>query len=168
MWFLSKNFLIALGVGLAVVAIAVCGVLFMQRGAHVGVQGEILKVRTTPIDENSTMVVLDFRVKNPSDYPFVARNVTAIDEDPSGARTEGTTAPEIDAKHIFEVLPTLGQKYSQSMIERDKVPPHGQVDRMVMARFDLPESKLQARKQFIVRIEEIDGGTFEIPEKPGK
>jgi len=165
---LSKNFLIALGIGLVCIVIAVCGVLFMQRGAHVGVDGEILKIRTTPIDENSTMVVLDFRVKNPSDYPFVARNVTAIYEDSSGARTEGLTAPEIDARHIFEVMPTLGQKYNQTMIERDKVSPHGQLDRMVMARFDLPESKLQARKQFIVRIEEIDGGMFEIPEKKGK
>ncbi|HUA62223.1 MAG TPA: hypothetical protein VML19_25935 [Verrucomicrobiae bacterium] len=165
---MSKNMMIAMGVGLGVVIIAVCGVLFMQRGARVGVEGQFLKVRTTPIDDNTTIVVLDFRLKNPSDYPFVARNVTAVYQDPSGGRTEGTTATEVDARHIFEVIPALGEKFSQTLIERDKVPAHGQLDRMVMAKFEMPESKLQARKQFIVKIEEIDGGLFEIPEKPVK
>ncbi len=165
---MSKNFMIAMGIGLAVIAIAVCGVLFMQRGARVGVEGQFLKVRTTPIDENSTIVVLDFRLKNPSDYPFVARNVTAIYEDPAGGRTEGSTFTEVEAKNVFQVMPTIGQRYNQTFIERDKVPGRGQIDRMVMAKFDMSEAKLQARKQFLVKIEEIDGGTFEIAEKPAK
>jgi hypothetical protein len=162
---MSKNFLIAVGIGIACVAIAVVGILFMQRGARVGVTGQVLKVRTAPLDENSTIVVLDFRVTNPSDYPFVARNVTAIFEDASGNRTEGITASEIDARHIFEGIPVLGEKYSQTLIERDKVTPRGTLDRMVAARFDMPEAKLQGRKRFVVKIEEIDGQVFEISEK---
>jgi hypothetical protein len=162
---MSKNFLIALGIGVVCIAIAVAGILFMQRGARVGVTGEVLKVRTAPLDENSTIVVLDFRVHNPSDYPFVARNVTAIYEDAAGNRTDGLTASEMDARHIFEGIPVLGEKYNQTFIERDKVAPRSQIDRMVAARFEMPEAKLQARKRFIVKIEEIDGQTFEIPEK---
>ena len=99
---MSKNFLIAIGIGIVCITIAVAGILYMQRGARVGVSGEFLKVRTAPVDENSTIVVVDFRVKNPSDYPFVARAVTLICQDPSGSPTEGITAPELDAKHIFD------------------------------------------------------------------
>ena len=94
--------------------------------------------------------------------------MTAIFEDPSGNRTEGTTATEMDARQLFQAMPTLGQKYNSTLLERDRVPPRGQLDRMVMAKFDLPESKLQARKQFVVKIEEIDGGLFEIQERPKK
>jgi len=165
---MSKTFMIAIGIGLVCIAIAVGGILYMQKGARVGVEGQVLKVRTTPLDENSTIVVVDFRLKNPSDYPFEARNVTAIYEDASGNRIEGTTASESDAKHIFEVIPTLGEKFSRTLIERDKVAPRSQLDSMVMAKFDMPESKLQARKQFVVKIEEIDGQISEIPEKGGK
>jgi hypothetical protein len=129
------------------------------------VNGQVLKVRTAALDENSTIVVLDFRVTNPADFPFVARNVKAVFEDAAGKRTEGMTASEIDAKHIFEGIPVLGEKYSQTLIERDKVPPHGSLDRMVAARFDMPEAKLQSRKRFAIKIEEIDGQEFEISEK---
>ncbi len=48
---------------------------------------------------------------------------------------------------------------------RDKLPPHTSWDRMVAARFEVPESKLQARKRFLVRIEEVDGPVTEISEK---
>jgi len=162
---MSKTFMIALGVGAVCIAIAVGAILFLQRGAHIGVTGQIVKVRTAPLNENSTLVVLDFRVTNPSDYPFVARNVTGIYEDATGNPTEGITASEIDAQHIFAGVPVLGEKYNQTMIERDKVNPHGTLDRMIVSRFDMPEAKLQGRKRFVVKIEEIDGQEFEIREK---
>ena len=58
---MSKNFMIALGVGLVCIIIAVGGILYMQRGSRVGVDGQVIKVRTTPIDDSSTLVVIDFR-----------------------------------------------------------------------------------------------------------
>lgn len=162
---MSKNFMIAMGAGVVCIAILVAAILVKQRGAHIAVSGQVIKVRTAPLDENSTIVVLDFRVTNSSDYPFVARNVTAIFEDAAGNRTDGTTASEIDAQHIFQGVPVLGEKYNQSMIERDQVNPRGTLTRMVMARFDMPEAKLQGRKRFVIQIEEIDGQLFEIAEK---
>jgi len=62
---LSKNFLIAVGAGLVCVAILVTGIVYMQRGAHVTVSGQILKVRTAPLSDSATLLVLDFRVTNP-------------------------------------------------------------------------------------------------------
>jgi hypothetical protein len=59
----------------------------------------------------------------------------------------------------------LGEKYNKTLIIHDKVDPRGTLDRMVAARFDQPESKLQGRKRFVIKIEEIDGQLFEINEK---
>jgi hypothetical protein len=36
---------------------------------------------------------------------------------------------------------------------------------MVSARFEVPESKLEARKRLIVRVEEVDGKVFDLSEK---
>src|SRR5271157_1776462 len=162
---MSKNFAIAFAVGIACIAIAVACIFYMQRGAHIDLSGKTLKVRTTPLDENSSLVVVDFRLNNPADYPFMVRSVTVVMEDAAGAQTEGQTVSEPDAKRVFAGIPMLGQKYNDTLIMRDKLPPHTTWDRMVAARFEAPESKLQARKRFLVRIEEVDGKIVEIPEK---
>jgi hypothetical protein len=36
---------------------------------------------------------------------------------------------------------------------------------MVLANFEVSEARLQARKRFFVRIEELDGKIFELSEK---
>ena len=73
---MNKPLLNALGIAVLVVAAIVGGVFYMQRGAHVELQGKILKVRTAPLDENSSVAVLDFRFTNIADYPFAVRDVT--------------------------------------------------------------------------------------------
>jgi hypothetical protein len=169
---MHRGLLIPVGIGLVVIAIAVGGVLFMQRGAHIELTGTILKVRMAPLDENSSIAVADFRFTNPSDYPFLVRTVTVLMEDTSGMLYRGETVSETDAKRLFEGYPLLGQKYNNSLIMRDNIPPHASWDRMVAARFELPEATpqpqkppLEARKRFIVRIEEIDGAISELYEK---
>ena len=163
---MSKNILVASLVGLAVVAIAVMLVLHGQRGAHIDLNGKILKVRTASIEDNASLAVADFRVTNPADYPFVADKVTLILVDASGKRVEGDTISEIDAKRIFESMPLLGEKYNASLIKSGSVGAHQTVDRMTSARFEVPESAIQSRKNLILRIEEVDGrAVVEIPEK---
>lgn len=162
---MSKNFAIAFGIGIVCIAIAVAGILYIQRGAHIDLPGKILKVRTAPLDESSAVVVIDFRIANPSDYPFIVRTVTVTLEDNSGNQYEGQTVSEMDARQLFGAIPLLGQKYNDTLVMRDKILPHDSQDRMVAARFEAPESKLQARKRFVMRIEEVDGKVFDFSEK---
>jgi hypothetical protein len=137
----------------------------VQRGAHLALPGKVLKVRIAPLDDNSSVAVVDFRVTNPSDYKFMAKSVTLALDDGSSLQMEGQTAPEMDAKRLFSGIPLLGEKYNESLKERDTVPPHGTLDRMVAARFEVPESKLAARKKFIVRVQEVDGMVSEFGEE---
>jgi len=155
----------AFAIGLVLVAIAVAGILYMQRNAQVGITGSVLKVRTAPLDEKSSVAVVDFRFSNPSDVTFVVRTVNVSMENKGGGSTEGQTISEVDAKRMFEMLPILGQKFNETLILREKIAPHTSQDRMVSARFEIPEDQLAARKRFLVKIEEVDGKVSEISEK---
>jgi hypothetical protein len=152
------------GVGIIGILAAVAVVLFVQRGAHLDLPGHFLKVRTAPLSDEYSLVAIDFRVSNASDYPAVVRNVLIYAEDKNGARLAGKTIADPDAKRLFDQLPILGQKYNSSLILQDKIPGHATWDRMIAATFEVPEAKLAERKRFVVSIEEIDGRVFEIAE----
>ena len=162
---MSRTLLITFGIGIVVVAIAVWGIVRIERGGHVELTGTILKVRTAPLDEQSAAAVIDFRVTNPADYPFQVRGVTVVLENQSGAQTEGSTVSEVDARQLMAGVPLLGDKYNPSLMVRERVPGHTTLDRMIAARFELPDSQLQARKRFLVRIEEVDGLVEELSER---
>ena len=163
---MSKNILIASLVGIAIVVIAVAVIFHAQSGAHIELTGKILKVRTAPIDENSSVAAVDFRVTDPADYPFMAKSVTLVVVDASGKQIEGSTVSEPDAKRIFDAIPLLGPKYNVSMIIGERIAPHATVDRMSSARFEVADSVLEGRKNLILRIEEVDGrATAEFTEK---
>jgi hypothetical protein len=162
---LSKQFLLTFGIGLVVILIAVVGILYLQRGSHVELKGAILKVRTMGSDENSSLAVVDFRFANPSDIPFVVRSVDVTATGAGGANYTSMSVPEVDAKRIFEYYPVLGPKYNASLITRDRIPGRKSEDRMIVARFEIPVAKLDARTNLKIRIEDVDGPVSELVEK---
>ncbi|MGA2115209.1 MAG: hypothetical protein ABSH56_10730 [Bryobacteraceae bacterium] len=162
---MSRTLIISLAIGLAVIAVLIAGIFYMQRGSHIDLHGKFLKVRTAPLDEHSSVVVIDYRIENPADFKFMAQAVTVTLEDKNGNGTEGQTAPEPDARQLFANVPLLGEKYNESFKARDFVAPHSTADRMVAARFEVPEAQLQNRKRFAIRIDEIDGAVVEFAEK---
>jgi hypothetical protein len=161
---LNKQFLWTFGIGLGVIVIAVAVIFVIQRGAHVELKGAILKVRTMGMDDNSSLAVVDFRFANPSDVPFVVRTVD-VSATVDGQNYTSTPVPEVDAKRIFEYYPILGPKYNTSLISRDKIPGRTSQDRMIVARFEIPVAKLDARSNLKIRIEDVDGPVSELVEK---
>jgi hypothetical protein len=155
-----------LGIGLAVVAIGIAGMFYLQRGSHVELKGSVLKVRTAALDETSSVAIIDFRFVNPSNYPFVVRTVDVTMEEKGGNVIKSEPVSETDAKRLFEYYPLLGQKFNDSLLMRDKIPARQAEDRMIAARFTLPVDKLEERKTFRIRIEDVDGPVSELVEKP--
>jgi len=149
---MRKELLIGVAVGLVVLGLAASGVLWVNKGSHVVLEGSIQKARTLALEESASFLVLDFRVTNPSDYPFVVREVKVIVDG-----VEGNVVADVDAKRLFEYYKEIGPKYNDSLKTRDKVGARQTVDRMVSARFELPEAKLKGRKSLVLRIEEVDG-----------
>lgn len=158
---ISKQFLIFFGVGVAVIAIAVVTILSANKGSHLELKGKIIKVRTGALSDQDSIAVLDFRVENPSNVPFVVRQVEVTLEKKDGGTEEGNTVARDDLKKLFQYNRFLGDQYNDAVTIKDTVPPHTTVDRMVAARFDVPEKDLEASKAIHLSIQDMDGPLFE-------
>ena len=150
------------------VAAAVVFIFYIQRGAHLELNGSILKVRALAADAGSSIAVVDFRFANTSNYPFVVRTVTVTMEDAQGRSFEGSPIADVDATKLFQYYPVLGQKFNETLLIRTRVLPHQFMDRMVTARFETPEHVLDGRKRIRVTVEDVDGAVSEIAEAERK
>ena len=151
--------------GLVVIAIAVAWILYMQRGSHIEPTGKILKVRTLPADENSSVAVIDFRVENASNFGIIVREVTVTLEEPNGKIDDGAAVSEVDAQRLFQYYPVLGQKFNDTLKIRDRIRAHETMDRMIAVRFEIPQAQVDARKNLRLRVEDVDGPFGEIVER---
>jgi hypothetical protein len=162
---MKKPLVLAFSLAVVIVLAIIAGVFWVQRGAHLELRGQILKVRTAPLDENHSVAVVDFRFQNPADYEYDVKEVTVTVQDKAGTNIAGMTISEMDAQHLFEAIPLLGEKYNPSLIVRNRIAPHATEDRMIAASFAIPEQQLDMRRAIMVRVEEADGVISEIKGK---
>ncbi len=162
----SRQFFTFVAIGLVVAAILVGFFLWWNRRAHLELKGTIQKTRIQATDDNSAVVVFDFRVTNPSEVPFVVRQVDVVYMDEQGRELDGMIAADRDAKRLMDYYAAMGPKYNPTLMARDKIAPRETVDRMVMASFPVSAATLQARKNFIIRIADVDGAVSELSEHP--
>ena len=162
---MSKQLLIFVGVGVAVIALAIFFVFSSTKGSHLELKGQILKIRTGALDEQNSAAVLDFRVENPSDIPFVVRDVSATLEKQDGTTFEGLVVSRSDMNTLFQYNRFLGQQYNTSLTIKDKIAPHSTVDRMVAVRFEVPDQQLQSAKLIHLQIQDMDGALFDTTHK---
>jgi hypothetical protein len=165
---------VAFVVGFAAIAILVGGIFYMQRGDKIDLPGKILKVRTAVLDDGkadrgddhppTSVAVIDFRMTNPSDVIFEVRTVTVQMEAADGKMIDGQVSSDSDAAAMMQALPTLGEKFNKTLMVKERIGAHASVDRMTAVRFVVPLEQLDARKNLKVRIEEVDGKTFEYKE----
>jgi hypothetical protein len=156
-----------LGIGLAVVAAGLGITLLSTKGAHLELDGRILHVRVLSLNPNASIVVLDFRAKNPSDVQFVVKNVEIVLEPTSGEPLVGASISKADVDNVFKYEKILGPKYNDVLSIRDKIGARETLDRMDGARFELGEAAIESRKLIKLRIEDMDGTIAEIVEKKG-
>jgi hypothetical protein len=155
-----------MAIGVVVIGGLVFVVLSSTKGAHLQLQGKILKARTGGLSDADSVAVLDFRIQNTSDIPFVVRQVKVTLEKANGEKSEGNEISKIDMKQLFQFNRFLGDPYNDALSIRDRVPPHGQIDRMVAARFEVPQAQLESGKAIQLWIQDMDGAEFETVYKP--
>jgi hypothetical protein len=161
---MSKAFGIAFLAGILVIGAVIWIVFYKQQGAHIDPKGSILKVRTLKLDDNSTAAVAEVRLTNDADYPLVVRSIEMSAVTGKGD-VPGNMVAEVDVKDLYKNFPLLGEQYNPILKAREKVPPHGSIDREVCAQFAVPLEELDNRKDLIVRVEDITGPTAELHEK---
>jgi hypothetical protein len=152
-------------VGVAVVGIALGFLLIGTQGNHLELNGTILKVRVLPLSPVASLVVVDFRVSDPSDVPFVIKSATLTLDPASGPTLDGMMVSKPDIENVFKYNPILGPKFNDVLGMEDRIKPHQRLDRMVGARFEIPESQAEDRKAVHLHVEEMDGVTADLTEK---
>jgi hypothetical protein len=157
----SKRLLIFFGIGVVAVGVAVFLAVSGNEGAHLQLKGKILKVRTGALGEGNSIAVLDFRVENPSDVPFVVGNVEVSLEQKNGEMVDGVTASKSDLKQLFQYNRFLGDQYNDGLGMRDTIAPHSMVDRMVAAHFEVSSQALDSAKDVRLTLHDVDGPTWE-------
>jgi hypothetical protein len=161
---MNKQTIIAGLIALVVVGGLVGGGLLYTKKNHLELTGQVIKVRTHPLDDKSTLAILDFRVANHSTNQFVVKAVDVFLEQKDGKVVESQTVSELDAQRIFTYYPVIGKKYNATLVIRDKVNPGETLDRMVAVRFELPEAEVQNRKVIRAEIQDVDGAKSQILE----
>ena len=160
----SKTLWICAGVALVALALVLGGGVLVNRDQRVRLKGEVQKVRTGKLDEQRSVVVLDFRVTNPSQYPFQVKDLE-LEVTTGGKAVAGRFIPETDAKNVFLGVPELGEKYNPSFASKERVASKATVDRMTAFVVDLPLRELEDRTKMVMRVRDADGPVSELTEK---
>jgi hypothetical protein len=100
-------------------------------------------------------------VENPSDRPFIVRNVEITLEKPNGEMVDGVTVSKSDLKRLFQYNRFLGDQYNDGLGLQDAVAPHSTVDRMVAAHFEVGNEVLEKAKAVHLSIQDVDGPLWE-------
>jgi hypothetical protein len=160
----SKSLWISAGVGLIIVIAMISGGLYLSRDSHVELVGTIQKVRVGKLDGQRSVVVADFRVTNPSAYPFQIKDLE-LDLTSGGKVLAGRFIPETDTKNLFLGVPELGEKYNPSFRIRERVEKKSTVDRMLAFVVEAPLEWVEAREMLVLRMREVDGPVSELVEQ---
>ena len=160
-----RQFLPFVGIGAVLLSLLIALLFWVQRGAHLELEGAIGRARTLGLPDGSTIVILDFRIKNVADYPFVVKNIEVLLESREGKTWEGAIASDQDTARLFEYYPVLGPRYNPNLLVRTRIEPHQSLDRMLAVRFEVPEEAVEQRRTLRVRITDVDGAVSEIGEQ---
>ena len=162
----TKQFYGFFAIALAAVAIVASLVWYGNVGSHLVLKGTILKVRTVEASESGSLAVVDFRLKNPTNVPFVVSHVELTMEPAAGDIATSYLISKSDIGSVFQVHPLLGPKFNDVLSLRDKISPNQTSDWMIAAKFEVPVSALDKRKTMHLHIEDVDGTVVDFTEMP--
>jgi hypothetical protein len=159
---MSKVFGITFAAAVVVIAALIWVGFANTKGNHLAPTGSIGKVRTIKASDDVTFMVIDFKVKNDSDRDMIVRSVETVIDTADGGMVTGGGVAGADVKSAFRNYPLLGDQYNPVLKERDTVPAHQELDRMVGVRFDVPSDKVESRKRVVLRLEDVTGPVLEL------
>lgn len=162
---MSAKFPIFFGGGLLILALALWFGWFTSNDSRLLLSGEILKVRSMELTPDSTLVLLDFRMKNESGITFALKEAAIMWTDADGKEAEATTVSRPDLDRIFQYSQSAGPKYNELFVMREKLGSKIMLDRMAAGTIPVPDAAFAKRKGLRLRLTDLDGQTFEFQER---
>ena len=147
-----------MGIGALVVLAVAAGIVWLQWGEHVELDGRITAVRFHGVTEADTVAMVDCELKNPADVPFEVDEVEAVLQPPSGEPVTGAPVAVMDVPRLVEAYPALrgtGPAELGTLKARDVIGPRQGSKRTLMFQFAaLKAADFEARKSLTVKIRE--------------
>ena len=125
------------------------------------IDGAIKEVRTLAMDQNASVAIVDFEGANTSDILFVVDDREIIVVDENGIPYEGSTISAFDLKQLFKFFTGLGEMKNEPLISSTKLAPGDTVQGVIAARFEISKDRIDARRELILRVTDVDGGVSE-------
>ena len=160
---MRRELVVGLALAAVVLAAGLWFVLRVNKGSHMVAEGKIQKVRTLGLADDSTAVIVDFRLTNPTNFKYMVREVRVL-VDAAGKVHDVEPVADVDAKALFDGYPAIGPKYNETLRLRSVVPPGATQDFMAAIRVEAPIAQVEKWREVKVRIEEMDGLVTELTE----
>lgn len=142
--------------GAVAAALAIGLAMWGNRGSQVRLEVSEVKARTVATDEKASILILELRIKNPAQVPFVVREVRVRAVAGQG-ETNGRLVAEPDLDRVLDYYRHLGPRYNATLKIKERIAGGSQLDRTVAASFELAEQALMARTGVVLEIEDVDG-----------
>jgi hypothetical protein len=162
---MSPRLLALIGVAMAILGVAGWFSYTATSDMRLQLTGEVLKVRSLALTPESTLILLDYRVKNDSDVTFILKEDTIFWTGEDGKEREATHVTRPDVDRILQHLHEAGPKYNEMLVMREKVTGKAMLDRMSAGVIQVPDAEFSKRKSVKLRLIDLDGQTFEFLER---
>lgn len=146
-----------LAIALLIVAVLLALVLWSNRGSQLRLESKILKTRVIPADENSSIAVLEVRIKNPSNVTFIVRDVHSKVILADGTELDGDLVAQVDLDRVLDSLKIYGPRYNPVLKAKDNFAGSWQGDRTVVATFPRSAAEIERRREFVIDVDDVDG-----------
>ena len=81
--------------------------------------------------------------------------------DENGIPYEGSTIGAFDLKQLFKYFTALGEMSSEPLVSSTKLAPGDKLKGVLAARFEISKDQIDARRELILRLTDVDGGISE-------
>src|SRR4051812_29261586 len=135
----SRQLLITLGAALLIVGVVLYSTVEVNQKHLLTLEGNITDVRIAPLNEMSTLVILDFTATNPAKVRFEVKELGV--ERTDGTPMRGDTLSKAETLRFLDYaqLPHLNAPIGVG----DRINGGETTKRVVAARFDVPPAGLQ-------------------------
>ncbi len=157
-----ENLKASIGGGLAAALVIAGLILFYNRGVGPGLGGEIVKVRTLGMDQNSSVAIVNFSVHNTSDNRLLIEKHYLEVVDQNGDRHRGMVISMDDIDRLFQYYPALGGMEFEPIRNETRLEPGESLRGLAAARFEIPKHELDMRQEIIFGVQDRRGRTAEI------
>jgi hypothetical protein len=155
---------VPVAIALAVVAIVVGVIAFVERSKPVAQGGIDAVFASQPANMTNTMVVLQVTVSNVGDKALYIKSISANLKTDQGDQSDDAASPS-DYDRYFSAYPELRQHSTQPLTVETKIMPGAEQKGTVLVAFPVTEQQFSARKDLSVTIVPYDQNPIALRER---